>query len=124
MQRSTLLFASLGLVLAASGCIVVADETPLAGWYDVCGYDSDCPVNADGCFDVSVDYGSVTITDAICSGYCSGDFDCPFGGSCLSLAGESAVCYQRCDSDFECPLGFACLETDDGTVYDYVCLPN
>lgn len=124
MRRFHWFLAALALPLFASGCIVVSDDAPRLDWYDVCGYDSDCPLSSDGCFDVTVDYGSVVITDAICTGYCRADYDCPFGGACLSLSGEPAICYQRCDRDYDCAPGFACLQTDDGTFLDYICLPN
>lgn len=112
-----LLAGSLGL----SGCVVVEERaTPI---YDPCYSTSECDAYSDACWEVSIDYGDGIATDAMCSVQCIDDLDCPYGGLCMSLGGETPICYQPCIDDFDCAGGFACIDTAGPRSFDAICLP-
>jgi len=121
MTRPILLFAA---ALFAGGCIIVDDGGFGRATYSECSYDSQCGGASDGCYDVTVDYGTHVASDGLCALWCVSDYDCPGNGACYSVSAGPRICYQRCNGDWNCPWGFACIDTIGGQPYDSICLPQ
>lgn len=96
---------------------VVVEDT--FDYYEPCAFDEDCPIDAE-CWESSVDYGDVIVTDAMCTYECSFDDECVDDGRCVD-AGGPALCYSRCFDDLDCWEGFACVDLYDD--FDPVCAP-
>ena len=120
----TRMFCTLVAAIAASGCIVVADDDPYLAPYEPCSRSSQCLRPSDGCYDVVADYGSYVAYDGMCSLGCGDDTNCPAWGACYSVGGSPYLCWQRCGSDFDCAPGWGCIETIGGASFDAICLPR
>lgn len=121
-----------GAALVAAGCtdtataesLIVIDTRDL---YDPCASPDVCPADAD-CWEVTVDYGDLVVTEELCTAKCFADDDCAEGGRCLNTSRRredlegAAFCYQRCSGDHECPGGLGCVDFLDDM--DPVCAPT
>ncbi len=130
-HQTRLLGLAVALGVAAPGCFIDLDDDDddvvFLGTYEPCESTSQC-LPDDVCLEVTADYGSRIVTDAICTHGCLEDVDCPLSvtglrGACYDI-GQGFFCYERCIDDFDCPAGFGCVETVGGVIGDAVCLPE
>ena len=117
----SLAFGAIATVVAFSGC---HSDAPT---YASCSADIGCSDGADGCFRVLLTRTDGTTGDAaFCTRSCSRHDECPSGGLCLQLIGDSAsrlLCYQTCESSGDCYSPLACTPTTGASGDPRVCMP-
>lgn len=122
MKRMVLVFAA-AVAAMASGCVVEVDDTRLI--YETCDFDSDCEAATDGCFGVTVNYGTHVASDNMCSLNCASHAECIDNGRCYDVGGSGVfICYQSCFDDLDCPAFWSCISTVGGVPFDAICLPD
>jgi hypothetical protein len=111
---------------SASGEAVVGGDVvevvPLRDTFEPCAADDECPID-DNCWDITIDYGDVVVTDSMCTHECFDDLDCPVDGTCADASRGLPLCYQLCIDDLDCPSGFACIEDFNGVGFVNMCMP-
>jgi hypothetical protein len=99
----------------------VVEVVPVREMFEPCNADVECPLSTE-CWEITVDYGDVVVTDAMCTHDCFDDFDCPSDAVCADANGVP-LCYQLCFDDFDCWEGFACIEDFTGSGFAPMCMP-
>lgn len=128
MRRHLWVTGVVWLSIAAAACgdedevVIVSPGPTVAGVFEPCDFDEDCPDFTD-CHSIVVDYGDVVVEDAMCTVECFDDFDCPIDGICLDAASGPPLCYQLCFDDLDCPIGFACIDEIIDYTFDATCIP-
>ena len=95
--------------------------------YEYCEESSQCVVEADACWEVSLERADGSMArSSLCTQECTSDADCG-GGVCLSLVGdpgETYLCYASCGVGESCEVGTRCtMLVDAPSGREYACFP-